>query len=281
MTAAERKQAEKILEGLIAFIRSNSFSDFQMLHYHKIGEFPKSIEEVIDAVVNRVITPQDIFDETSNFYDLTDEEEDYWLDNINVFSYENYFPSEDKQAKAGGVWIKVKTKKGYQVHLAKKATRKHRFKEDSLKSIKQAIEELVNDKPEESKESNKKSVKSSVMAKIGLQPYELWYWRTKTQKAYVTPCEYEIVDIEEFINHAQSKNLKGIVGVRSLFTSQNQDKIFYLQSRGIPKGLAQIYANLGQCYFNVNIEEGWERFNAQWNSDENKAAIEKAFSPHC
>ena len=253
---------QKLIEQLQDFVNSKTFESFKWLYRLKTGEGLKTFDQLVEALESKLITPQDIFEEKFNQLELTEEEEDYWLSNLELFDYENYFPSEEKQAKPGGIWIKVRTEKGFQIHLAKKATRKLNFfkeSKDALESLIKAIE----GKKESSvlKAKNQNSLKRQVQLAVGLQPYELWYWKTKTQKAYVTPFEYDVVDIQEFIDHVQDKSLKGVLTVRSLFTSENKDKVLYLQQRGISQELARIFANLSQCYFDVNVVKGMEIIN--------------------
>lgn len=281
-------KAKEILKTIELFVNSESFDDFRLLYLHRTGSKLETLEQFVDAVSDKLITIEDLFEERLNnikFDAYSDfgvhKEEDYWLDNLNHFGFDNYFPEKSKQVESGGVWIKVRTENGYQIHFARKATRKRFFDREAeswqskvLKETKKKLKLLENRSVPlediiESKYDSKiaeyesKSLHCRVCSLIGLQPYELYYWRTKTQKAYVTPCEYEFVDIQEFIDYVQSKNLTDIVKVRSLFTSKNLDKIFYLKSRGISDELAKIMANLEQCYFDVNMSLAMDKFNSQ------------------
>jgi len=152
--------------------------------------------------------------------------------------------------------------------LARKATRKFNFNQLATSATIAYTKELskMDISDEGSAKVSKKQLDATfkqVRAVIGLQPYELWYWRTKTQKAYVTPNEYEIIDIQEWVDYVQDKHLKGVLTVRSLFTAKNQDKIFYLQSRGISLEVAKIFANLDQCYFDFNMVLGMDIVNEE------------------
>jgi len=265
METEARTQAIETLKSLNSFVHSECFKDFFTLYHQKTGLFLKTIEQLIDAIANKTITPQDLFEERFNGFEFSEQEEDYWLNNLSLFDYDVYFPPLEKQAQSG-VWIKVRNKNGYQVHFAKKASRKIRFIDNTVELLREFNEFLSKLDTVDNPGCEAKSdaiLKSEVRRKIGLQPYELWYWRTKTQKAYDTPSEYEVVDVQELIESVQDKSLKGIVSTRSLFTSQNKDKIYYLRSRGVSENVAKIMANLNQCYFVVNIAEGMEQLNQQ------------------
>lgn len=272
----------RIIEQLV---NSDSFTSFRSLYLFRVGKKLETFEQLLDAIANKVVTPEDLFEERLNDLQFSEEQEDFWLSNLELFDFQNYFPSTEKRLENGkGAWIKVKTEDGYQVHFARKATRKLNFHKQYLVESEKILKILSNasgaDNSEEmacginkSKELNFQALKTSVYALIGLQPYEVWYWRTKTQKAYVTPCEYEVVDIQEFVDYIQEKTLKGIVKVRSLFTSRNRDKIFYLRSRGLSSDLAKIYANLESCYFDVNLRKAVDEY-----AKVNNAAVAKMFA---
>lgn len=258
--------ADTILEQLKDFVNSDNFKTFRVLFLQRTGESLKTFDQLVDAIGAKLITPQDIFEEKFNDMELTEDQEDFWLDNLEMFDYDNYFPPMEKQVQNGSVWIKVRTKNGFQLHLARKATRKINFHKETLTSLQGLIRDLEKFGLENEEKAAKKrndSLKKQMQLKVGLQPYELWYWRTKTQKAYVTPCEYEVIDIQEWIDHVQNKSLEGVLTVRSLFTAKNRDKIFYLQSRGISAEVAKIFANLDQCYFDFNVVKGMEIVNEE------------------
>jgi len=267
----EQSHADFIKE----FVSSDNFEVFKLIFKDRTGKKLETLEQVVDAISSGLITPRDLFEESMNAlkwvrtkedgsscYEL----EDYWLDNIDLFDYDTFFPPVEKQVNNGGAWVKIKTENGYQIHLARKATRKHNFNEEVMSSFKSILRGVKkSDSSEKGKAALKlkeeASIRRQVFRLIGRQPYELWYWRTKTQKAYVSPSEYEMIDINEYIDYVQDKTLNGVLTVRSLFTSNNKEKVFYLKSRGISEDVAKIFANLHQCYFDMNITKGLEIYN--------------------
>ncbi len=260
------------------FVKSDAFKSFSSLYFLRTGHRLETVEQLIDAISYEIITPQDLFDEHIEGLDFTQEQEDFWLSNLDMFDFSNYFPSPEKELENGkGAWIKVRTENGYQIHFARKATRKIKLQDNyisqSERLLKSINKTLEGNTLEDISSIRSKSLKASILAIIGFQPYEVWYWRTKTQKVYVTPYEYEIVDINEYVDYIKNKSLKGVVKVRSLFTSRNKDKIFYLRSRGLSEELAKIYANLESCYFDVNLKTAINEY-----AKVNNKAIKKAFS---
>jgi hypothetical protein len=249
----------------IKFISSQAFDDFSLLFFRKTGKTLESVEELLDAISNKTITCEELFDERLNHIEFSEQAEDYWLSNLEHFSYENYFPPLEKQAKQGGVWIKVRTEKGFKIHLAKKANRKINLSDDAFASLAIWKKNLLNT------DAQKKVWHKVVLQIIGIQPYELFYYKTRTRKVYITPCEYEIVDINEWIENVQSGSLKGFLTVHSLFTSDSKEKAFYLQSRGINKELALILANLSQCYFDFNFVKAYNAYGEVHNAKVAKA----------
>jgi hypothetical protein len=87
-------------------------------------------------------------------------------------------------------------------------------------------------------------------------PHELKYakiMKTRTQVEYVLPHQYELVnDIDLYTAAIRDKMNQGAVKYKSLFTMEDKDQIFYLQSRGIDKDTAVLMCKLQQVYFKVD-----------------------------
>lgn len=194
--------------------------------------------------------------------DITEEQSEYFDYNIERFDSEVYFPSDSK-ILPNGAWVKIRTTTGFEVHFAKKSHIKRRWEELIQKEL-TSVERFL---------SAKGSVKSGerlnridelmIRKKIGLQPYEIYVAKTKSSKKYFLTNEYEIIDDVETFAEAY---IQGTVGVSSkkIYTSQNKDAVFYLQSRGIPKKVAEVMASLKQMYFTVNMNEAITEYNRQW-----------------
>lgn len=205
-----------------------------------------------------------------------DEESDFWERNMEMFDYENYFPNNNKQVD-NGAWIKVRTETGFEVHYAKRSTRKRRFSEDivalqkdSIIASRKNIRNIQSDMKYVGAMSPKvKAKQTAIIHKIDelyvrqlivLTPYEVKINRTKSKIEYLLPYQYTIVeDVTEFVD----AYIQGISGVTSktLFTSHNEAAEFYLQSRGISRKNAEMLAALKQSYFKVNMIEAMDMYN--------------------
>lgn len=269
-----KKQTREMTNNLLTFVNSYSFKNFCSLYYNKTKQKLESLEQLLDAVASKLVTPEDLFEEHLNHVVFSQEEEDFWLSNLELFEYENYFPPVEKQVNHG-TWVKVRTENGYQVHFAKRANRKVNFAEtatNDLVSLLNTMKKLNSSKEVVAKKKTA-SLRSRVVKAIGLQPYEVWYWKTKTQKAYLTPAEYEVVDVEDYVDFAQKKSLKGVVSLRLLYSAENKEKMFYLRSRGLNKERAKFYANMNQCYFEVNMKKAFNEY-----AEANNKAVAAGFS---
>jgi len=255
----------------------------------------ETLDQLIDAIQKDKITFDDVFGEfvercfKTNFG--TDDEERFWDDNMKMFDRENYFPDNNKQL-GEGAWIKIRTENGFEIHYAKKANRKRRYEEEyqalSKKIMKlykkdivdledtelnvQKMEEILSPANEIKKEKLKQQhLELGVRIILNSLPvYEVKIMRTKSVAEYYLPYQYEIVDnIEEF-SDAYINSVPG-VKIKSLYTSQNKDAIFYLQSRGIRKEVAQMMAALKQTYFTVNMEVAITEYGKIFNKQVKEA----------
>jgi len=102
--------AEQTVEDFKAFVNSDTFEDFRMLYYAAKGEFPKTVGDVLDAISDKTITPRDLFDESFNSKGFTEEQEDYWLSNLDLFDYDCYYPPVENSFKQIRVGLKSKLK---------------------------------------------------------------------------------------------------------------------------------------------------------------------------
>lgn len=249
-----------ITEQLKKLITNKDFIyNFRMFYYNVTKKSLKTAKQFLDALLSGEFTAEDMFLENLEHIGMSDEELYFWEDNMELFDFENYAPPENKLIKEGA-WIEIRTENGYEVHFAKRAIRKLRFGELLSKSLKKSLKMSSVIKME--KERIISNI-YSIRMKIILQPYEVWYYTTKTQKAYVMPYQYKIVNSEEFIKHVMENT--PCVKVKNLFNAKNTEKIFYMRQRGIPKKLAMMMSNLESCYFIIDIKEGLKIFNEQFS----------------
>lgn len=187
-----------------------------------------------------------------------------------VFTLENFFPWFTNKDVGDGAWIKVKTDEGYRIYYAKNSS-KLMSKEVNERKLKRAKDKFykLSDPTTQSIDEIELSLKQIDKVKeltdkillaeyVNLMPTNLRYvkfLKTKSQWEYLLPYEYELVsDIQLYVDAVLDNNNKSAVKYKQLFTKQDEDQVFYLRSRGIPKDVAIMMCRLQQCYFEVNIE---------------------------
>lgn len=249
---------------------------FQKAYYLASGKTLTDVNQLIDLIKGGTFTFEDCFDVFvgSRTENLSDELEDFLLDNLDAFSSENYFGGGEKNVGTGA-WIKIRTENGFELHYAKRSTRKIRLNEvldkentrvnKILAKVTKSISSgEINNELEKLKNNNKLR-EAQLRYYIGLIPYEVRIRRSKTKTEYYLPYQYEMVtDIDEFAD--AYKNNTPFLEMKTLFTNENKEAIFYLQSRGISKKVAQILASLNQSYFTFDMVGGMEFLNNQFKS---------------
>ena len=235
----------------------------------------KNLADTTIAEALKEFTFDDMFMEYINQIssDWTQDENNYWEDNMAKFDFINYFVPDEK-ILTEKTWIKVRTENGYEIHLASRSVRKRRW--DELLSVlykkastinKQIIKRLEagitdNEKLEsKTKDLENQIIEMRIRKSIYIKPYEVKIRRTKTRFEYLLPYQYEIIDVEETVDYY----LGGIkqITIKSFFNSDNNDKIFYLRTRGIPEKIAIVLSSLKDCYFKVDIRAMFQEYNQQ------------------
>lgn len=252
-----------LTEDQIKFI-SEYLLIFQKAYYLARREKLETVAQIIDLLKGGEFTFED---DVWGIYldavlgDLKENEIDYFDNHIEDFMCEVYFPAKDKTLPDGGAWIKIRTNTGFEVHYAKKSIRKKRW--DELIEAKLKSTDL--DDLDKAKDKISNLPELLIRQAIGKTPYEVYIYRTKTKKEYLLTTQYTIVeDIEQFSN-AYMESIAGVYS-KKLYSYVNKDAIFYLQSRGIPKKVAEVMASLKQLYFIVNMEEAMNEYNRQWSN---------------
>lgn len=174
----------------------------------------------------------------------------------NLFQLENFYPAFVKKDVGSGSWIRIATETGYNVYWAKAAPQK-RISEEQLRRQHKKLNHLP--KKTVSQLNKILSLVDEIKAALLIKqfPHELKYvriMRTRTQSEYVLPYQYEIVnDIQLYTEVIRDKMNKGAVKYKSYFTKQDEDQVFYLQSRGIDRDTAVLMCKLQQVYFQVDV----------------------------
>lgn len=251
------------------------FMLFKSAYYHIRGIKLETLDQIIDLINSKEITFEDVFfvyiDKIFRSGDLREEDEIFWEDNMDKFDCQNYFPG-DKRIETGA-WIKIRNEVGFEIHYAKPTNRKRRFNEEleavqseMAKYIKNQLEDLQNDrKPRIDYKAkldalNLKYLELKLRMYINIKPYEVKIQRNKSKVEYYMPYQYELVHDIETYSDAYVQNVPALT-IKTLYTSQNNDAIFYLQSRGISKKTAEMMASLKQTYFTFNMVEGCFIYN--------------------
>ena len=248
------------------------YYQYSRLYKYNTG---KNLEATTIEKAMKEFTFDDMFMEYVNQIsdEWTEEQGIFWDDNMGMFDVENYFVPDEKII-GESTWIKVRTDNGYELHLAKRSIRKRRWNETITELLKQAtkiniqLRKRINagflDNPKlelKNKEITAKINETYLRKSIGIQPYEVKIRRTKTTYEYLLPYQYEIMDVEETVDHFVN-GIKQIT-IKSFFNSDNKDKIFYLRTRGIPEKIAIVLSSLKDCYFKIDIASMLEEYNKQ------------------
>jgi len=198
-----------------------------------------------------------------DFYDLIDLRFDFndKLDET-IFQYQNFFPHD--KSVTDGKWIKVPTDVGFNVYYAK-PSRKIPNETNITRKVKKLQKQVDNETDIDKKlklagETVKLTGELLTARYLDIFAYDLKYARIRTSKSklvHLLPHEYEVVnaDIEEYIAAMSYSLNKGAVKFKHIFSSENEEQVFYLRSRGIPKHMAILMADLKNAYFVVNTQE--------------------------
>ena len=241
---------------------------FQKAYILTTGKKLETVEQILELIKSGKFTFEDdvwgiYLDAT--LQELSNSESEYFDNHIEDFFCEVYFPEDNKRLPDGGAWVKIRTETGFEVHFAKKSLRKKRWNELIAAELKSSKRNMNLSKLDKAQISLDAITELRIREAIKLAPYEIYINRTKAKKEYYFTNQYTIVDDIERFSEAYMASITGVYS-KNLYTSVNKDAIFYLQSRGIPKKVAEIMASLKQMYFIVNIEEAMGEYNRQWRN---------------
>jgi hypothetical protein len=90
-------------------------------------------------------------------------------------------------------------------------------------------------------------------------PFEIQFVKIlkgKNNFDYILPSDFEMVeDVTIYTDVLSDAMNGGAVKAKEHFTSEDEDKIFYLQSRGISREIAVIMVKLQHCHFIIDTNE--------------------------
>jgi hypothetical protein len=212
-----------------------------------------------------------------SFYEIMDAAYTEGIDlDDELFEFNNFYPEDDKLIH-DGAWIMVYYDKYYHVYYAKKANRKYnpfniKKRLKSLRKDHNILATEINTAKDRSLSDIKKlgtKLKTiykkieetqlelnaiSIFETYDIEPYYVKVQLTKSKYEYYLPSEYKKVsDINLYINAVRNKQNINSVKFIQLYDTKNEDKIFYLRSRGIPEAEAKMLVNLTNGYFKVNV----------------------------
>lgn len=211
-----------------------------------------------------------------------------------VWEYENFVPDK-KHDVGGGAWIKVATEKGFNLYYAKQTKKKFSVEdiERKIKNIERKADEiamqilksmsgsdakvsLLNKEIElrkQAMELSKEAKHYLMFQQLDMYPYTVKYQVSKTKWVTLYPYQYEVVsDIDVYVNRIIEAGKTDAVTYKSIFSSNNSDAVFYLQSRGISKDVAIMLCKLRDCYFIVNTMEVFQSYYGRMVIVEEKSA---------
>jgi hypothetical protein len=222
--------------------------------YHFGFYAPESIDELMEIILADELELADMTNiPIGSLFDFRTESMEickFFDKNTQKFDAENYFPLFSNKDVGDGAWIKVKATNGFEIHWAKKAKRVRRFNEEMEVAV------LNEDK----KQIQTLYIYEKIKTFLKISPYEIVIKKSKYKREYLMPYEYEIIeDIEGFIT-AHLQETEGLRAV-NIFNADNADQVFYLQSRGIPKHLAQVMGSLKNIYFKIDLKAMHEAFH--------------------
>ena len=200
-------------------------------------------------------TEEDFFDLLDLRFNFNDE-----VDEV-IFDYQNFFPKEKSVEE--GKWIKVPTDIGFNIYYAKSSTKKlnETLINRKIKSLQKKLNAETNlDKQLKFTEDLMNLAKEAVTASLlEIFAYDLKYAKIKISKSkseFLLPYQYEIInsDIEEYIAAICDEQNSDAVKFKHIFSSDNEDQIFYIRSRGISKETAILMADLKNAYFIVDTQ---------------------------
>lgn len=242
-----------------------------------------SLTQILDLYEAGGWTEEDMFSEYLNHLHWSLEDEYFWEDNMEMFMYDNYF-SGSKSLPEGGSWIKVRTEKGFELHFAKVSTRKRRWEELMEVAGKKYLVKMKGhikgyNKTEISSfdlDKDKKQTKKieqlefeykvyRIRNSIKMSPYEIRIKTSKTVTKYLLPYQYELIDGVDLYIKAYMEKTPGLK-FKVLYSSIDDDKIFYLRTRGIPKEQAEIMCSLNSGYFIIDMNVMIDEYNKSFNS---------------
>ncbi len=212
-------------------------------------KFSKTDEKLLaKAVEVGLINKEDLYLEYLNSI----EDESDILD-TEPFYAESYFPELIGKNIGEGAWIRIPTEKGFNVYFAKPSRVKIDFarkeRELSIRLNRLDRPDITLKQIEETKTLLEQVNFLSIQRTIGIDPYYVTYRKTKTKKVSVLPHEYDMVNDIDTYTSAVSEHIK----LKLYYTADLEDKIFYLQTRGISRATATRMVASGQGYFEVNL----------------------------
>lgn len=222
-------------------------------------------------------------DYLSLIYEEVDLDFDYADD---IFQLQNFVPSFYNKEVSHNRWIKVPTENGFNVYYAKgskkymslevierqlerlhskncrKSSRLNKKYKDKDLTLFEIHEALGKSKAMKEEFANEKFLRDQQIVATLLKefPLDLQYvkiQKTKTTFEYLLPYQYEVVDDESIMMYMEcieDPMNNESVKYKAFFDQDDEDKIFYMTTRGIPRDKAIMMAKLESCRFEINMK---------------------------
>jgi hypothetical protein len=208
-----------------------------------------------------------LFDEIEehffDYFDLTTNHDQFDFDTFEKYvQVQNFFPHLVGKDVGSGSWVKVKSDLGYNVYWAKKSNKilsveKLTRKLTGMTKVNKNIElGVLKGKIEELNEIKKEIDLFSYLLTL---PFEIQFVKIlkgKNNFDYILPSTFEMVEDVTIYTDALMDGMNGgAVKVKEHFTSADEDKVFYLQSRGISREIAVMMVKLQHCHFVIDTQK--------------------------
>jgi len=210
---------------------------------------------------------ENIFDEIEehffDYFDLTTNHDDFDDDTFEKYvQVQNFFPHLVGKDVGSGSWVKVKTDIGYNVYWAKKSSKRlsvemlQRKLNGMTKNNKNDNLEILKGKIEELKGVKKEIDLFSYLLTLPFEIQSVKILKGKNNFDYILPSDFEMVEDVTIYTDAILDGMNGsAVKTKEHFTSADEDKVFYLQSRGISKEIAVMMVKLQHCHFILDSQK--------------------------
>jgi hypothetical protein len=198
-----------------------------------------------------------------DYFDLTTNHNQFDFDTFEKYiQVQNFFPHLVGKDVGSGSWVKVKSDIGYNVYWAKKSNKRisvellQRKLTGITKINKNDSSDVLKDKLEVIKTIKKEIDLFSYLLTLPFEMQFVKILKGKNNFDYILPSDFDMVeDVTIYTDAIMDGMNGGAVKAKEHFTSADEDKVFYLQSRGISREIAVMMVKLQHCHFIIDSQK--------------------------